>query len=510
MPSGSHLRYTMAHSSPATAPAVGQKTPARRSAPLFAAVVPLAILAFAWLGSDRPIPDSELLTLQPTRFRIPHEVAGTIEANSSTVVQSGCQWTVQILSLVPEGTLVKKNDVVAILDSADIEEFLRSREISLIRANAALTASLQQEQLQQAAAERRLADAQYALDSAKLELEETLQGTYPAQLQKLNREIHVSETQTQTALDDQSFLSQLWMLGLASRAELAAAHLTLTNRGEQLRRQQGQQHLLTNFTIPRSQRVLEHRVQMLELNLARTSLTNSLAETRSRMLALADQRRLDIYERYARTARDSINACVLKAPRDGRVIHANSWYARSRGIRTIEEGRSVYFSQPIFEIPDESQLKIAFPIDETLLSRFTTGMTAEAVLPGFEEDPIPAVITHIANLPKTRWNNGVSITEYWAEAVLKPSPTQQPRLHPRMDVRVNLTLTDHPNALVVPREAVKQSQSGPCVYLQNPKLPHLAQPISITPGEIHNNHVLVLDGLNPGDRILRHPPAVPD
>ena len=465
-------------------------------------------LVAAWLlRHPAPLPSSELLTLHSTRFRIPHEATGSIEANSAAVVQSGCQWTVRILSLLPEGTWVEKDEVICVLDSSDIQEFLRSREISLIRANAALTASLQQQQLQQAAAERRLSDARFALESAKLELDETLHGNYPAQLQKLNNEINVSATQAETAADDQSFLQQLWMLGLATRAEVATSHLTLTSRGEQLRRQEGQRHLLTQFTIPRSHRVLEYRVEMLELNLARTDLANSLAETRARMIALSDQRRLDIYERYARTARESIEACMLRAPRAGRVIHSNNWYARSRGIRTIEEGRSVYFSQPIFEIPDESQLKVCFPINETLLSRFSVGMPADVTLAGFEDDPVPATITHIASMPRTRWSNGIEVTEYWAEAVLEPASEQRPRLHPRMDATVTLPLADHRDAIVVPRDAVQQTSNGPCVFLQNPNAPHKVIPISIKPGEVHNNQVHVLEGLRPGDRILRSAPS---
>ncbi|MFN5897420.1 MAG: hypothetical protein ACK48Y_07845, partial [Planctomyces sp.] len=104
---------------------------------------------------------SRLLTVQPSRFRITRECSGLIEPVTTSVVQSGCHWTVSILSLVPEGTEVQAGDVVCVLDSSEIQEFLRSREISLIRANAAVTASLKSEELQRTAAERRLSDAQF-------------------------------------------------------------------------------------------------------------------------------------------------------------------------------------------------------------------------------------------------------------------------------------------------------------------------------------------------------------
>ena len=213
-----------------------------------------------------------VVVVQPRRFRITREIPGTIEPISSSVAQSACNWTVSILSLVPEGTWVEQGDVVCVLDSAEIQEFLRSRKISLIRANAALTASMKQQELQQAAAERRLSDAKFVLQSAEMELRQYVEGTYPKQMERLQRDIRVSETQAQTASEDLSFVNQLWMTGLANRAEVDLAEFSATTREEQLRRLQGQQTLLEKFSNPKMLRQLEHRVDYLNLNLVRTDL----------------------------------------------------------------------------------------------------------------------------------------------------------------------------------------------------------------------------------------------
>ena len=444
-----------------------------------------------------------LLTVQPTRFRISRECAGIIEPVSSSVVQSGCHWTVSILSLVPEGTQVQQGDVVCVLDSSEIEEFLRSREIALIRANAALTASLKSEQLQQTAAERRLSDAQFALQSAEMDLQQYVMGTHPKQVDRLNRDLQVAETQAQTAEDELAFTRRMWLTGMANRAEVDAATLALTNRSLQAGRLAGQKELLEKFTDPRTRRRLEYNVDHLKLNLARTDLANSLAETRSRMLTLSDQRRLDIYERYARTARESIDACTLRAPRAGRVIHANSWYNRSRGVRTIEEGRSVYFSQAIFEIPDEQELKVSFGLDETLVSRAVPGMTVEVRLPGFEADPVKAEVRSISSFPKQRWTNGVEIREYMVDAMLYPTDEQRSRLHPQLDAMVDVALTDAADALVVPKEAVVKVQGRSCVLIPSSDQTELL-PIQVTPGEVHDGEVQILSGLSEGMQIVRN------
>lgn len=466
------------------------------------------ILATAWQLRVRPAEsEAEILTVQPTRFRITRVSRGTLEPISTSVIQSACHWTVRILSLVPEGTWVEKGDVVCILDSAEIQEFLRSREIYLIRANAALSASQQQQQIQKAAAERRLSDARFILQSAEMELQQYVHGTYPKKVERLQSDINLSQTQAQSAEEDVAFVRRLWMKGMANRAEMDLASLTSSSREEQLRRLQAEQTLLEEFSNPRTMRQLEHQVDYLNLHLARTDLANSLAETRGRIIALSDQRRLDIYERYARTAKESIEACTLRAPRSGRVIHANNWWARSRGVRTIEEGKSVYFSQAIFEIPDEHELKVSFPLDETLVCRARSGMSVDVCLPGFENDVIEARIDRISNYPRNRIVNGTEIREYVIEAMLLPTDSQRPNLHSQMDATVTLALADEHDAVVVPKDAVVRVNNEPCVMFQQDPDQHKFVRLAVTPGEVHNGDVQILAGLCRGDRILRNAAA---
>ena len=80
----------------------------------------------------------QLLTVEKAPFRIEITTSGSLEPLRSERVISQCQWTVQILSLVPEGTWVRKGDIVCVLHSSEIEEFRRAREVSLIKAQSSL------------------------------------------------------------------------------------------------------------------------------------------------------------------------------------------------------------------------------------------------------------------------------------------------------------------------------------------------------------------------------------
>ena len=257
----------------------------------------------------------QLLTVEKAPFRIEITSGGSLEPLRTERVISQCQWTVQILSLVPEGTWVRKGDIVCVLDSSEIEEFRRAREVSLIKAQSSLEASRQQEEIVRAANERRLAEAEHQRQNAEMDLFEYTNGTHPNAVGKLDDDISINADRLRAVEYDLQFAERMWMLGYASRPEVAAESLKSTTQSEQLRRLEAQKNLLEQYSHPRQDVLMKHQLTNSRLNVIRTELANSLALSRAALAELSDERRLAIYERYAKAATDSIKACVLRAPR---------------------------------------------------------------------------------------------------------------------------------------------------------------------------------------------------
>lgn len=460
------------------------------------------MLSIALTGAVSLIPQPEppqLLTVEKSPFRIDISTSGSLEPLRTERVISQCQWTVQILSLVPEGTWVRKGDIVCVLDSSEIEEFRRAREVSLIKAQSSLEASRQQEEIIRAANERRLAEANHLLQNAEMDLREYSNGIHPNALHKLEDDISINEDRLQSIEYDLQFAERMWMLGYASRPEVDAESLKATTQNEQLRRLESEKNLLEQFTHPRKEVLMKHQLTNSRLNVIRTELANSLALSRAALAELSDERRLAIYERYAKAATDSIKACVLRAPRDGQVLHCNNWNLRSRGIKTIEEGKSVYFSQPIFEIPDQDHLRISLPLNESLITKVAVGKEITVRPVGFETMSVPAEITRISPYPVVRSSFAPDLKEYFLDAVLRPNNAQQEFLHPRMEAEGIVTVFDRTNAISVPREAVARC-GGINVVLMKSGEGFL--PCQVTPGEVSEGKVLIESGLHEGDQII--------
>lgn len=440
----------------------------------------------------------QLMTVEKGPFRVEVKTSGTIVPLKNVRVASECHWTVRILSLVPEGTWVRKGDIVCVLDSSEIEEFLRSREVTLISADASLQASLQREELLKASNDRRLTEARHQLESAELDLREYSQGTYPQQMEQLSDEIHINGDRLTSVADDYAFAEQMWSLGFANRAEIEAASLQLTTQAEQLRRLEAQKAMFEKFSHPRKETQLAHSLNLSRLTVLRTELANSLAGSKARLGTLSEERRLLIYRRNVEAARDSIKACTLRAPRDGQVFHANNWNLQSRGIISIQEGKSVYFSQPIFEIPDQDHLKISLPLNEALITHVSVGMPIKVAPSGFESEEVFAEITRISPYPVPR-RYAPDVQEYWLDAVLRPSEHQREFLHPRMEAEATITLMEKKDAISVPREAIVRC-SGQNVVLLSQRETLL--PCPVFPGEVADGKVMIESGLHEGDQIV--------
>lgn len=475
--------------------------PTRFALPLFL-IAAACVAMFAFTGAaNRATPplDVGFTELQPSVFRWEVQRNGIVEPYQSSAVHSDCHWSTRILSIVPEGTWVQAGDVVCRLDSSEIEEFARSREVKLIRFRARLDSALHDEEMLSSSNERALAAAEYRFQTAEQELHAYQDGTLPQQIEEMERNLNMLSRQTQTAADNVNRSERLWSMGLLDTQEMARESLDLLKAQQKQDQLEGKLNLLTKFTQPRNDLRLEYGRNNALRNVARTKISNSLAATRARLSSLALERTVRIYERYYGRAVDSIAACTLRAPCDGQVIHGNSWRLRSRGITQIEEGSRVRQLQKVFEIPDTRRLKVSVPIDEALIYDVHEGMDVTVLPKGYDGEEIAGRIFHVAKYPRQRSRYTPSVKDYWLDIELLPTEAQSQLLALKADVEVRMTLAEQPDALQIPREAITGVAGHNFVFvLEDGEL----VPRQIELGDANSESVCVTSGLKTGDRLV--------
>lgn len=457
----------------------------------------LLVLAGA-VNRDREPVELKLHTVTHSQFRSEIKTEGRIESLRSDRVLSNCRFSTRILKIVPEGTWVRKGDVVCELDSSDIQEYLHNREVPLIRARATLEASIQDEQLLQAANDRRQSKAEFLALTAESELEEYEAGKFPTSLAKLEQDLALQADQLTAAQDEMNFTEQLWASGLTNERAVQQAAYDLHTKQERVRKTEAGIFMLKQFTHPRTELQLSFRSHDAQRGLLRTEISNSLAETKARLGTLANQQRLNIYDRYVQDTKANIEACTIRAPRDGQLMYENSWSDLSRGRVSIEEGNSVYYQQPIFSIPDIHNLKVEVSLHESLIRRVFVGMPVTVQAKGYENELVAGEVADISDYPRARSYYTPDVKDYALEIILKPTPGQREFLRLKTDTVVTLQIAKHDDALCVPKEAVVGSAGVNYVW----RLSHNElMATRVTLGECDEVFACVEHGLNDGDRV---------
>lgn len=438
------------------------------------------------------------MTVEKVPFHLEVRSVGVIEPNRTLRVTSESLWPVRILSLVPEGTVVRKGTVVCELDAAEIRAVLREREVLVIKAKAALEAAIRQEEIQKAGNERRLAAAQKEVVASEQDLRLYEEATLPQQLEKLDKEIHQSDDQLALLRDNFEGTERLWALGIENGPALAQASLQVTTQQEVLRRLEADRFRFERFQTPRTKTMLAHQHSMSQLNLIRTELANSLRLSKSRIGTLSEERRVRIYERYAKMASDSINACTLKAPCDGPVLYAG-WDRRGGGSNPIEVGKTVYTGQSVLQIPVDDQMKVAVPLHETLITRVSIGMPVVIQVSRLQDETITGTITYISPYSVLRSRYSPGERDYWLDVRLEPTEHQRESLSLRMDATATISMLERPSAIAVPREALtKYGDKNVVLMAQGNRL----KPCPVQPGEVVDGKVMIESGLHEGDQIV--------
>lgn len=441
----------------------------------------------------------ELLKIRKSDLRIDYQTTGQLHPISSLEVVSECRWPTRILSLLHEGTWVQAGDVVCVLESTEIEEYIRAREVPLIRARARLDAAVQDEELLRSSNERRLSQAEFQLQSAINDEEIFERATAPEKIRVLMNRQRMFTDQLALAEEEHAQAEDLARIGVASQRSLDESRVKLHTSREQLRKLEAELHFLREFVHPRDTLRNDFRRNQAERNVLRTEILNSLAETRNRLETLSAERIVDIYTRTMNDARDSLKACTIRAPRDGQVLYSNSWGDLSRGSKVIEVGSSVHYQQAIFEIPDETSFRVDVPIHEALISRVHEGMPVEVTLRGYESVRIAGRIVRIADFPVPQSRFAPDVRVYRADVLLEPAADQKLLLRTRMDADVEITLKHFRDVIKVPRDAVVGLAGTNFVWkMHGTDL----VPCAVDPGEANDTEVIIRGGLEVGDTVV--------
>lgn len=470
-----------------------------------ALVVTVVMAASGLRGrSNRPVLEqpSAVYLLEPRELVVSLRGQGSLEAVRNLDVESRIPGQQTIKSIVAEGTIVNKDDLIVELDTSEIEREIQRLTIEVERYTSDLTNSQQQLKLHEIESSAKLESAEVELRLADLSLREYLEGTYPQKLTEADREVEMAQVDLDRKTQDLAQARTLLARGFVTTTEIESLRHELLRAQNALERARTNRNVLRDYTHEKQRAELADKVSQARSRLERTRLEIASQRAQREAEIGRNNQSLEVNRHALDRQQVHLASCTIKSPGEGIVIYDSS-IQRWRRDSPLQAGSRVWEGERLIRIPDTSSMKVVYPVPEqhvVKLADFATRrFEATVKIPGFDEQ-ISGVVEKVSALPDgSSWWNPDTKT-YTVEIALTQTP---PRLKPGVSVQVEVAIERVPQALAVPHAAVFSEGETNWVFVAGGGG---YEPVQVKLGRSSETHIEV-SGVEPGRSVWLLEPA---
>ncbi|RMF39431.1 MAG: HlyD family efflux transporter periplasmic adaptor subunit [Planctomycetota bacterium] len=370
---------------------------------------------------DKGTRQGRIETVEVARGEFDHVILDQGQVESSAGINIECKVKMQgrggipILWVVEEGKEVRRGEKLVELDASLFEDQLKQQiqNVALAQAN--------------------VIQAEANVETARIALEQYLQGEYVIARKDLLSQIAIAEQQLRNSDVALINAKRLEGRGLMTPLQIEAVEFDRRAALDQLEKARTDLRVLDELISQRN------RVQL------QSNIDAAKAQLESAQLRLREE------EQELENIREQIANCEIVAPADGIVVYNNVQSGPGRGGSefVVEEGALVRERQVILKLPDLNKMRVRAQVNESRIRFLEPGMNAIVQVEGVEGEMIGKV-TRVArySLPGA-WYSSVREYEVWVE-ILNPLPA----IRSGMTAEIRIFAAHLDDATVVPLNAM--------------------------------------------------------
>ena len=433
----------------------------------------------AWPWNDRrPLRERFLFThVSRTDLNPILNAPGRLESSKKTLIRCELEnlagtrggGSSTILTVLPEGSVVKPGDVLATLDASTYVEMLRQQEITVEQAKAShLQARLNHE-------------------IALLAVREYRDGTVKQTLQGMEGSIALARSDLSRAKEHLTWTERMNKKGYASPAQIVSEKHSVSQLELALASQLTSLALFRRFTLPMTERSLQTQVTSAE-----TALANE---------GLRLQRQLDRFALFKK----QVDRCTIRAPHDGVLFYFKGGNLRGQSA-VVDEGMEVYQRQTLFYLPDLSQMEVQVALNESIVDQVRIGQRVIITFEALPKVVLTGRAISVSQIPTRVMARGEQPMDtgvrFFTGVVKLDKVTDQ--LKPGMTAMVDMELSPRQHVLAIRHEAVRTDRGKKVCYVAHEESLERRE---VKIGQDTADLVEVLDGLQEGELVALNPPA---
>ena len=414
------------------------------------------------------IAEGELIVASVTTGPFDHIVLeqGEIESSKNTEVicevKSRGYTGIPILWVIDEGTKVSEGDKLVELDSSTIEQELKEDRIQVITAEANVTS------------------AEALVKQAEISREEYLQGVFKTAEAEILSEMQINEQELLKAKLTLDSSERLVAKGLQNSLQLEAEKFKVANAQNKLDSAKGRLKVLRELTREKMLVQFDSDIESAQAKLS--AFESELLEEKQELEDVEKQ----------------LENCIMYAPSDGIVVHANRYSSRGGSAEfVVEAGASVRERQAIIRLPDPTQMQVKVKINESRITLIREGMPVRIAVDAIPGLKLKGVVKKVNRYAEPSSFFSSSIKEYAAFIeILDPPET----IRTGMTSEVQIFVEQLEEAVQVPIQGLYEH--GGTMYCLVQKGDNQYETREVTIGATNDTMASIDDGLSSGEDIV--------
>ncbi|MFO1500932.1 MAG: efflux RND transporter periplasmic adaptor subunit [Verrucomicrobiota bacterium] len=476
-------------------------SPLRRKPILWMVLICLVALGIAYLAWPRSQePATAFYEVKRGDFTVTVLDRGTIAAVSEVSIRSEVEGTARIIYIVPEGTYVKKGDLLVELDSSQAQDQVNQQQIAYEKAKFALAQAEAQLEIQKSATNSDIRAAQLKVKFAKLDLDKFDEGQSMVDLIESSNKVVQALAQLAVNRENFTWTTNLAQKGYETKQKVDVDRLAVMNNENALVVASNTLVMLQKFDLPkqREQFVSQYEEAIKELERVIAQSERKIAQYQADLVSQSNT--LVLNEKKLQRDRKNLEATRREAPQEGLVVYAMS-ENRFSSESLIEEGAVVRNRQELIKLPDTSRMKVTIKVHESHVGLVQAGQPAFVKLDSIPDQRFEGVVQKVALLPdsQSRFGNP-NLKVYNTEVVITDA---LPGVKPGVSAQAEIVITNMSDTLSVPLQAVTTLKGRQVVYVQQGSK---TVPVPVQVGMFNTRFIQITSGVSEGDHVLLSPP----
>lgn len=412
------------------------------------------------------------------------------ELESQSTIVGNCEidsYENKIIFLAPEGSIVKKGQVVARFDTSEIDKQITDRTAQVNEEKTEVESAEQDLNVQIDENASSIRQAKQNLEFARLDLKKYKEGDYLVSKSDIEGTISEAQTAVDKARRDRENMRALVKRGFRDFEQLREAEQVV--KSAELRLKSAKQKLdsLIRFEHVKSLAEFSGKATEAEylLKTAKTTAAAKLAQAKDK---LANEKRgLEIQKRRLKEHKENLEKHEMKAPQTGTLVYARNRWSDEKA----HEGGTIWRNQPVFVLPDMDRMQVKVGIHETLVSKVKVGQKAIVYVDAFSDKTLYGTVKSVSPLSASTRHEASN--NYHVVVTIDEFPNDM-KLKPGMTAEVEVYVGKYADVLAVPIQAVTSFGNKKFVFVKTASGGFKTQEVSV--GNSNLSFVAIEKGLS--------------